>query len=152
MTRHLRIHWGVGIALIYSLFAIGTTSFVVFALGQPVDLVSGDYYERSLTYDEQLRASERAEALGDALTLAPAADGRTIVITIPASAAASARGQVTLYRPADAKADRTERLAIDAHGQQRIDVAGLPRGRWIVQLQWRAGERDYYREQAVQLP
>jgi nitrogen fixation protein FixH len=58
---------------------------------------------------------------------------------------------VTLYRPSDAHADRSVRLALDANGVQRIDIANATRGHWVVQLQWHAGERDYYRERAVQL-
>jgi len=141
----------VAIAVVYALFAIGTTSFVVFAMKQPVDLVSSDYYERSLTYDQRLRATENA-AVGAVPLIAPSADGHAIDITMPPSAGPVSTGRVTLYRASDAKSDRSVPLPTQARGALRIDMTGARHGRWIVQIQWRVGERDFYHEQSVQLP
>jgi hypothetical protein len=59
---------------------------------------------------------------------------------------------VTLYRPSHAAADRVVPLALDVRGEQRVPVAGLESGRWIVKLAWQVQGRHYYREEAVQVP
>lgn len=46
----IRLHWGTGIALAYTTFALATIGFVVFAMQRPVDLVSADYYADALRH------------------------------------------------------------------------------------------------------
>ena len=58
----LHWHWGTRIALVYVLFASGTITMVAIAMRQPVDLVSPDYYERSLAVDARAVALANAAA------------------------------------------------------------------------------------------
>jgi nitrogen fixation protein FixH len=153
MSIRVRFNWGTGIGLVYGVFVAATIGFVVFALGQPVELVSADYYSRSLTYDERLAAVRRAEALGDAVRWTRAADGHALIVTLPREhAAAAATGTLTLYRPSSVKADRTVPLALDARGEQRLSLDGLAPGRWILKVEWQVQGRSYYRESAVDVP
>ncbi len=147
-----RLHWGIAVAAVYTLFAGSTLGFVVFALGHPVELVSADYYERSLTHDARQAALARAAALGEAVEITVDAPGDAFAIALPPAQAATARGQVTLYRPSEAHADRVVTLAPDAAGRQRIPLAGLARGRWLVRLDWTAAGIAYSREQALVRP
>jgi nitrogen fixation protein FixH len=153
MSIKMRFNWGTGIGLVYATFVAATIGFVVFALGQPVELVSADYYSRSLTYDERLEAVHRADALGDAVRWTRTADARVLIVTLPREhAATAAMGTLTLYRPSSVKADRTVPLALDARGEQRLSLDGLAPGRWILKVDWQVQGRSYYRESAVDVP
>ena len=66
----VRLHYGVAVAVFYTAFASATVGFVAFAMTQEVQLVSRDYYERSLQHDSQMRARANAEMLGDGLKVA----------------------------------------------------------------------------------
>lgn len=145
-----RMNWGAAIAIVYVAFAASTLGFVVFALGQPVDLVSADYYARSLQQDDHLAAVQQAGALAPALSCRLSDDGSALIVRIPPQAAQGASGMVTLYRPSNGQADRSAPLAL-ADGVQRVPLAGLARGRWIVQLDWRAAGIHYYHQQALDL-
>jgi hypothetical protein len=158
----MRINWGTAIAGVYITFAIATVSFVVFAVGRPVELVSADYYEQSLKHDAHRHAIANAEALGDAVRIAAAEDAPAIEIAVgmpaevprsmPVSDIRGVTGTVTLYRPSDRTADRVVPLSLDHEGRQRIRVEGAAHGRWTVKLSWRAGQQDFYRERIVWLP
>lgn len=147
-----RVHWGIAIALTYAAFACATLGFVVFALGQPVSLVSADYYGHSLTYDQRIEATRHASALGARFGVALADAGRTAVVRLPREHAGHASGTLTWYRPSDDRADRVVPLALDAEGLQHLALDGLPRGRWLLQIEWEAQGRRYYREEPVYLP
>jgi nitrogen fixation protein FixH len=151
MSVKLRVNWGTGIALAYALFVAGTTAFVIFALGRPVELVSADYYEQSLTYDQRLDAARRGDALGDAVRVAQAPDGRALIVRLPRERASASTGTLTLYRPSSEAADRVVPLALDAEGDQRVPLAGVAAGRWIVKIEWQSQGRRYYRQAAVQV-
>jgi len=140
--------WGTALALVYAAFATATMAFVVFALRRPVDLVSADYYAQSLRQDRQMDAERNTRGLGDAASVVQTGD-RSLVVSLPAAAAAGARGTVTLYRASDASADRVVALATDAAGRQRIGLDGLRAGQWSVRVRWTAGGRDFYLEHRV---
>ena len=42
----LRMHWGVAVAVFYTIFALGTVGFVAFAMTRDVELVSVDYSQK----------------------------------------------------------------------------------------------------------
>lgn len=148
----LRWNWGHSIAAAYTLFALTTIGFVVFAMDQRVDLVSTDYYEKSIALDARRAAEANARALGADFAITEADGGRAVTVRWPASATAGATGALTLYRPADAGADRKTPMAPDAAGTQRLALGDLAPGRWILQVEWTAGGRAFYAEREVTVP
>jgi nitrogen fixation protein FixH len=144
VTR-IRLTWGTGIAAVYVVFASCTLAVVAFAISQPVDLVSADYYAQALAFDRRQAASARAGALGAKLEIA--ATGGSLLIRL---AQPDAAGRVTLYRPSASHTDREQALDL-AGGEQRIDLRTLAAGRWLVKMEWTSGGLDYYREQALVL-
>jgi hypothetical protein len=152
MKPRVRMHWGAAIAAVYLTFAGATVSFVVFAVGRPVELVSADYYEQSLKHDTHMQALANADALGSAVRIAAAEDAPAIDVDMPPVPARELTGTITLYRPSDRTADRVMPLSLDAEGHQRVVVDGAARGRWVVKLAWHEAGQDFYREQAVLLP
>lgn len=151
MSKRMRVHWGFGVAAAYVIFAGSTIGFVAFAMSRPVELVSEDYYRRSLAEDARLDATRNADALGGALVCRSSPDGRGLLIQLP-PAHAGAAGTVTLYRPSSVAADRTVPLTLDRDGRQHLPFAGLAAGRWTLQLDWRVGRRHYHHEQSIHTP
>jgi len=131
----LHWHWGTRIALVYVLFASGTITMVAIAMRQPVDLVSPDYYERSLAVDARAVALANTAALGGRFSVRERDDGRALEIRWPAEMAGAA-GAIGLYRPSRAADDRTIAIAPDATGRQTIALAGLQPGLWRVNIDW----------------
>ena len=145
-----RFNWGVGIALFYTAFALSTVGFVAYAVTRDVPLVSEDYYARALSHDAHMQAVANANALG--AEAGARVDAGEVIVRVPAAMATLARGTVTLYRAANAGADRSVPLVPAADGTQTIATAGMASGQWRVQVQWSADGRDYYFERHVRLP
>ena len=49
----MKLNWGWGIALAYSIFALSLLGFLVFALRQDNSLVVEDYYQQDLDYQQR---------------------------------------------------------------------------------------------------
>lgn len=140
----MRVNWGAGIAVVYTTFAVCTTGFVVFAMRQPVQLVSSDYYANALALDAHLEAVANAERLPDTtLQFDPGAALLTVTLPVPAG---ETTGALQLYRPSDATADRIVPLAVGADGRQRVALDSLQPGHWIARAEWDTRGRHYYRE------
>jgi nitrogen fixation protein FixH len=148
MMNRIPFNWGTAITLVYTCFAAATTGFVAFAMSRPVELVTPEYYAESLRQNERMQAERNAQALRPGAAVAQSA-GRLVAVSLPIDHARNARGTVTLYRPSDSTADRLFQLAVDSNGRQYLSLDGLATGRWIVQVRWSDGDRDYYVEQPV---
>jgi hypothetical protein len=143
----LRIHWGVAVVVFYTAFALSTLGFVAFAMTRDVELVSADYYAQALDHDRHMQAIANGDALGRIVTVAAG----EVRLRLPAAMVPGMRGTVTLYRAADAHADRRTALTAAADGTVVIPTAGLAPGRWRLQIAWSAEGRDYYLERDLRL-
>src|SRR4051794_37626689 len=146
----IRWHWGVGVTVVYTLFATSTVGFVAFAMSRPVSLVSDDYYEQSLQVDRQREAAANARALGDRVAI-DTGTGEVLIAHLPVEQATALTGTITPYRSSDASADRVFTLAPAADGTQRVPLVGLQKGQWLAKLHWTVGGREFYVEQPVEL-
>ena len=144
----LRVNWAVGIVASYVVFAAGTTGFVLYAMNRPVDLVSTDYYARSLQQDRQMAAERNTRALDGAASVRQTGD-RELLVSLPASQVGDASGTITLYRASDAAADRVVSLKTDAAGRQPVSLAGLRAGVWSARVRWTSLGHEFYLEQRV---
>ncbi len=140
--------WPYSLAAFLILFGGGMIGFAFLAVRHHQDLVRPDYYEYEIRYQEQMDRVVRTQALDEQVRIALANNGRTLELQVPAGA----EGTVQLYRPADARLDRQFPLAVDAAGQQQVELTGLNPGLWKVRMHWRVRGADYYRDAAVILP
>lgn len=139
--------WPYGVAAAYIAFALAMAGLVVFAVRRPSDLVSKDYYRQEIEHQQRIEAERRAIADPDAPTVA--VDARSCTVSFPGAAPTS--GSLTFYRPSDAKLDRTIPLALDANGQQAVDLAGFQPGLWRLRLEWKRNSETYYLEEVAVL-
>jgi len=147
----IRFHLGVAVVAFYVVFALSTVGFVVFAMTQDVELVSNDYYARSLQHDSHMRAVANADALGSSLRIEVDNAAHAVRVQWPPSTAARLRGTATLYRPASARDDRTVAIETTGDGGMALTTTGLAAGHWRLQLQWTADGRDFYAERDLHL-
>ncbi|MEO8480857.1 MAG: FixH family protein [Acidobacteriota bacterium] len=148
----IRFNWGLGVTLVYGAFAAGTLSMVALASSGRVDLVSDDYYAKSLTVDRRLAATRLGEESVAGIRLETSAGAPAhLVIDLRAPPPADTQGTLTWYRPSAASADRTISLTVKSLTSP-ISLSGLSSGHWRVQLQWTGGGHDYYLERGVNIP
>ncbi|RMH69550.1 MAG: hypothetical protein D6675_12350 [Gemmatimonadetes bacterium] len=145
-------HWGFRMAVLYTSFVLFLAGFAIFSMFFPFDLVAKDYYEQDLKYQQQIDRIQRTRALPGGLKCTYNPERDVILITYPAYLdQEQIRGEITLFRPANAAYDRTIPVDVNSEGTQRIDTTHLPKGLWRVKILWQAGEDEYYNEEVVVL-
>lgn len=141
--------WPIAIIAFFIVFASFLATFVVWALGQKQDLVTENYYEQEIRYQEQLDRLNRTQAQAVQTTVTFDAVRHCIVINLPAAQAAGASGKIQLYRPSNARLDHEVPLAINAGGMQTLDAKAMAAGLWKVRIHWSVNGQDYFFDQAV---
>src|ERR1041385_3197489 len=60
----MKLNWGFGIAVVYTLFALSMIVFAIKASQQKYDLVSDHYYEDAVNYQQRIDAESNAAGSG----------------------------------------------------------------------------------------
>src|SRR5262249_39768795 len=151
-ARPARSLWPHAILAWFVVFSSAMAAWITFALRQTTELVSTDYYEEEVRFQNQLDRMNRTAAVrGEVAVLCDAAQAQ-VTLRLPADHVAQhPSGRIRFYRPSDARLDFEVPLALAEPGLQRIDVSARRGGQWKVRVQWKAGEQDYFFEQIVVL-
>ena len=139
--------WGVGMAVLYGTFVLFILAFVIFASTQNFDLVEKDYYAKELAYQDQIERIARTKALLEKPKVEYHAEDKTIVLHFPESFTPdNITGTLHLFRPSNARWDKTIPISLDNEGQQVIPAEWLIKGKWTIKLNWSDTGVEYYHE------
>jgi hypothetical protein len=143
-----KISWGTGILIGIIIFIVITVSMAAFFMTQDVHLVSDNYYEKELKYQQQIDMMQRTSELDDAVKI----NFNGIMINIlfpPKYIGQSISGEIFFYRPSDPLADFKLPLQLNENGNQIIRVEKLQKGFWRLKLNWTMNGNEYYNERAI---
>lgn len=142
--KPIRNLWPLGVIAAFVIFISGTIGLVVMAASHKAELVSDNYYDQEIKYQNRIDSLGRAQQLGGLASMAiDAGSGRITISLPPAQVRSGVAGRIQLYRPSAAGADRTLSLAPDENGLQFVDLKGLLPGLWKMRVSWTAEGRDY---------
>ncbi|HUC84053.1 MAG TPA: FixH family protein [Candidatus Acidoferrales bacterium] len=142
--------WPYGIFVFFFLLFCGMATVVAIATTHRESMVSENYYEQELKYQDRIDSAARAQRCGAHLRL----DGREgrLLVAVPAQQVAQGfSGAIEFYRPSDPGLDCQFPLAPNADGSQTVDISKLKAGRWQVRVKWAAGGQNYFLEQKLTL-
>jgi hypothetical protein len=143
--------WGIKIAILYVGFVLLIVFLIIRTSTQNVDLVSDDYYQQELKYQEKINQSIAEQKL----TVHPQVvirDGAVKIIFPDSLLKFGVSGTAFFYRSADASKDVTVELAPAADGTQLVGTDAFAEGQYSVQLTWNSLGQVYYYESQLYIP
>ncbi len=142
--------WGVGIFVFYGVFVLFILGLVVLTTFHRHSLVTEDYYEEELRYQDQIERMRNANQLSAGLDISFDRSNRQIVLNYPPDAVlGELKGTVTMFRPSDADHDVVYPVQVDRDGRQYIRTDNLLRGLWRMKIDWQSAGDAYYVEEVV---
>lgn len=132
----------------FVLFAAFIAVLVTVCVRQDVPLVSREYYQEELDYQQQIDRMENASALLQRPSLQ--LKDRNIEIQY-AQLPEVKHGELKLFRPSDARLDKRFVLPQVQAAQHDIPVADLTPGMYRARLTWEQAGKAYYIEQIIVL-
>ncbi len=148
--RKIKFNWGTGILLTTVVFMSLIVAMVVHFMNQDVDLVTDNYYEKEIKYQNQIDKMERTYALSEDINIAYKA-GMVKLIFPGNKSAEKIIGSIHFYRPSDFKKDFKLPVKIDESGVQKITTASLAKGYWKIKIDWECGKNKYYTERSIMI-
>lgn len=146
----MKFNWGTGITIGMILFMGFIITLSVKMIGSKVDLVSKDYYEQGIEFEEHLNQVKAANALSQSVTVDVNYTAAQVQITLPAEFSnQEVEGTVLFFRPSEKNKDFSVSLKPDSNLKQNVSLEKLDKGNWWIKLQWKANGKDYYYEEEI---
>ena len=141
------MNWGKGIIIVFVIFFAGMAFMAYKSITKNIDLVAQNYYEKEIKYQDQIDKINKTNSLNEKLKIVSTES--SIIISYPH--ATGLKGEISFYRPSDAKKDF--RLPIEAgkDNKQIINTQTLQKGLWKVQISWNTSGQDYYNEEKIMI-
>ena len=146
-SENRRINWGTGIVIGIIVFVVISITMTIIFMTQDVSLVSDNYYEKSLSYQDEIDKQSRTNSLNEQVKIN--FNGEIITISIPSDyISKDISGEIFFYRPSNPKLDFVLLLQL-VEGNQNIPVERLEKGFWRIKLNWTMDGNGYYNERAI---
>ncbi|MEK7685929.1 MAG: FixH family protein [Verrucomicrobiota bacterium] len=149
-TARIQNPWPVAIIAFFALFISATLGLVIFTSFHRMELVSKDYYEQEIKYQDQIERLNRTQRIRSRVALSYDPVKQQITITMPPEhTRRHVEGRIHFYRPSAAGLDREVKLECGTDGLQVVNAANLRPGLWKVRVFWTAGQEEYFYDQMV---
>jgi len=144
------MNWGNKLILVFIGFAGLMTTLVYKAVNTRFELVSKEYYQDELRYQDKIDGRTNASSIG-AITVAT--EGEELVLQLPDEMKGMIiKGEAWFYCKTAAIKDLRLPLLTDEEGKQRIERKKLPADKYLLKLSWEASGKKYYMEKEIELP
>ncbi len=143
----MQINWGKKLMIVYIVFVLGMGFMVYQCTRQKTEMVTSNYYEKELKYQEVIDGLQNANNLATNISITQA-DSTSLILVMPPEAM-QARGLVEFYRPSDAAMDFSATLLTDSDGRQFFEKVKFNNGQYIVKVQWEKDGQNFYAEQSI---
>jgi len=142
--------WPRLIIAAFVLFAAFIGSMVYQAMQTDVDLVSADYYEKEIAYQQHIDQVKATQRLSEQVLINQASVAQTISLVFPEKLTPiDVQGTIYFFRPSDAKLDFEVPLQLNIYNQQHIATTELTKGLWRVQINWQVAGQSYFNQKDI---
>lgn len=139
----MKINWGWGIGIFYSLFVISLLAVVYMTTFYKPDMVSDDYYRDEQVFQEQIDKSINTRNLLTQPTIQK--DGNNLVLTF-SEELENSTGKIIFFRPSNEKLDFELELTLNTDYKQVIPLDKIEKGKWKIKVNWKKDSTEYYLE------
>ncbi|HRO41591.1 MAG TPA: FixH family protein [Flavipsychrobacter sp.] len=145
----MKISWGTRVAVLYGGFVVLMVTLVTLAMKQDFQLVSKDYYQKEIQYQEVIDAGKNQATLSAPVVFK--ANSEAVTIALPEEFAEKiVTGNVEFYAPVDAKFDAKFALQLESNSMS-IPRTSLHPTKYQVKINWEAEGKKYYQETTLNL-
>ena len=141
------MNWGYKILMVYAIFVAGILFLVFRSSSQKMDLVTTDYYEKELKYQQKIDETNRVNALSAPVSC-EIKDGKLIILFPNDFAGKNITGEAVLYCPSDENNDATEKFTT-SETTLIVSIPSIKKNEYELHLSWQANGLNYYFEKKI---
>ena len=141
------MNWGYKILIVYGAFVAGIMFMVFRSANQKMDLVTTDYYAKELKYQDDINATENANALSEDVRYE--IKNNQVFLHFPKDLSGKTiTGNAVLYCPSDENKDIKQDFSLQ-DAPLVLQLTAHSKGQFELHITWQAGGVNYYFEQKI---
>jgi hypothetical protein len=138
-----RFHWGWGIAVFYTMFAIALIFFVLYSRTLDRSLVVDNYYDYDIGFEKLIGEKRRnSNSLEVPLIIEYSESEKHVQVVFPPDMPAIS-GDILFYRVNNKNLDMTIPVNTDNSNVHMIDVSKMAGGLWKISVDWQSEGKNY---------
>jgi hypothetical protein len=142
------MNWGKGITIAFVAFAMFIGSLVTVCVRQDITLVSRNYYDDELNYQDQIDRMNNTAAL----PVQPVIFVHSGLLELRyVGFAHSEEGELVVTRPSDARYDATFKVGAGIDTVRVFDLSRYPTGRYNLALRWKMNGKEFLFKESISL-
>lgn len=146
----MKINWGTGIAIFYTLFASALVMVVIKSTQYDHSLVVDNYYEEDLHYQSHFDKLVNSQQAGMAVKISLDKATDNIQLIFPKEME-NIEGNIHFFRPSDQKRDFNLGIELNTDNEQQLPANTLAPGLWKLQVDWQSAGKAFFTEQVLVL-
>lgn len=146
----MKINWGVGIAIFYSVFVLSLVFQVIKSTGYDHSLVSEQYYQDDLNYQQHYDKLVNTQQLKEDLAVKRLRNEGLVEVKFPEELE-KIKGEIHFFCPSHSDSDFKIPVVTDQDYTQKVPVEGLRKGLWKIKVDFIADNKGYYYETHIEL-
>ncbi len=132
---------------LYIGFVLLMLTMVFMAYQHDVPLVSDDYYEKELKFQDDIDELKNAQALKNPISVEYNVNQKLVTINFPRENTGRITGNIQFMRPSDPKQDSNFEINLNDRHAQEISTVAMSKGLWKFKILWENGGKKYLEEQ-----
>lgn len=144
----MKFNWGTGIFVFYTAFVVFILFLVFKSSQERIDLVTDDYYQQELEYQDIIVKKENAEKLDPGLIYS--IDKMKVSIQFP-PLQKDIDGNIKIYRASNKTFDKEFTIDLDSKNQMMVSMENSPLGLYKLMVMWENDSKGYYIEEDIYL-
>ena len=143
------MNWGKWIIVSFVLFAGFIVTLVVVCVREDIGLVSKDYYQEEIAYQDQLERISNANELVEK-PLISVRENEYLKVAFNDFDKIE-KAELELFCPSNAKLDKTFNITASNEKEQYFSLGKLPKGMYRARMQWTMSNKEFYIEEVIHL-
>ena len=143
------MNWGYKILFLYTGFVLFVLVLVILAYRQDVALVTDDYYQKELKYQEEIDRLRNARSLKEPLSIEYKPTEKRVYFIFPAAQTGKITGEIQFMRPSDPRKDVNFEVRLREDLVQVISTGGMQKGYWKLKIYWEQSGVKYLEEKDI---
>lgn len=149
--RKWKWNWGTGLAVVLGLFVLSMAYTMYLVTQQRYDLVTTDYYEEELAYQETIDRKQEALQLSEPCRM-EIIEGKLVINFPQELEGQTAKAKVLMYCLTDAEKDFTLQEEAWTVKDLQLPASKMSSGKWIAKIHLDTDHAKYYFDPSIVIP
>ena len=148
----MKMNWGTLIGIVYLAFVGGMIMLAFKSSEQKLELVTDNYYEEAVNYQNRIDAKNNASNSASLLSINYINSSNELEIKTSNVNGRRLSGSLNFYKPDKAAEDYNLNFELRSSGTQIIPLKKMAHGYWKVIATWKDEEKSFYKEKKIFIP